>query len=97
MKETNECPVIPPRDGVPPINIPPCKGNTVINIAQQPEKKNPPKSQPMSTKSDGKFWEKLNQGIKDFIKGFNEFFVKSDEEIARELKKKQYKNTRFEK
>ena len=49
------------------------------------------------TKSSGKFWENLERGIKEFIKGFKEFFVKSEEEINRELKKKQYKNTRFEK
>ena len=92
----SDCQIIG-QDGVPPINIPPGKGNTVINIAQQSEKKNPPKSQPKPTKSDGKFWEKLNQGIKEFLKGFKEFFVKSDEEIFRELKEKEYKRTRFEK
>ena len=94
--ETNECPVVRP-DGVPPVDPTKGKGDTIINIPQQSEKKNPPKSQPKSAKSDGKFWEKLNQGIKEFVKGFNEFFVKSDEQINREIKKKQYKNTRFEK
>ena len=86
-----------PLGEVPPINIPKEKGNTIINIGQQSEKKNPPKSQPKPTKSDGKFWENLERGIKEFIKAINEFFVKSEDEINRELKKKEYKNTRFEK
>lgn len=86
-----------PLGEVPPINPPKGRGDTIINIGQQSEKKNPPKSQPKPTKSDGKFWEKINQGIKDFIKGINEFFVKSEGEINKELKKKQYKNNRFEK
>lgn len=95
-KETSEI-TSKPLGEVPHINIPKGKGDTIINIGQQSEKKNPPKSQPKPTKSDGKFWENLNQGIKEFIKAINEFFVKSEEEINRELKKKQYKNTKFEK
>ena len=86
-----------PLGEVPPINPPKGEGKTVINIGQQAEKKNPPKSQPKPTKSDGKFWDKLDKGIKDFIKAVSEFFVKSDEEIFRELKEKEYKRTRFEK
>ena len=78
-------------------NHPKGKGDTVIIIPQQSENKNPPKSQPKPTKSDGKFWEKLDQGIKEFIKTFKEFFVKSDEEINRELKKKEYKKSLYEK
>ena len=86
-----------PPDNGPPINIPRNKGDTIINIPQQSGKKDPPKSQPKPTKSSGKFWENLERGIAEFLKGFKEFFVKSEEEINREIKKKQYKNTRFEK
>ena len=88
---------IKPPDNGPPINIPRGKGDTIINIPQQSGKKDPPKSQPKSAKSSGKFWENLERGIAEFLKGFKEFFVKSEEEINRELTKRQYKNNKFEK
>lgn len=86
---------IPDKD--PPDNPPNDKRNIIVNISQQPEKKSSPEKQPKPAKSKGDFWEKLDQGIEDFIKGVKNFFVKSDEEINRELKKKQYKKSIYEK
>jgi len=88
---------INPPDKDTPDNPPKDKGNTIINISQQPEKKSSPEKQPKPPTSKGNFWDKLEQGIADFIKGFKKFFVKSDEEINRELTKKQYKKSIYEK
>ena len=94
--ERSNVTVRPPDNG-PPINIPRGKGDTIINIPQQPGNKDAPKSQPKSAKSSGNFWDRLDRAIAEFLKGFKEFFVKSDEEINRELTKKKYQFTKSEK
>ena len=96
VNETPDYKISPP-DKDPPDNPPKDKGTTIINVTQQPEKKSSPEKQPKPSKPKGDFWEKLEQGIADFIKGFKNFFVKSDEEINRELMKKQYKKSIYEK
>lgn len=79
---------------VPPDNPPKDKGTTIINISQQAEKKSSPEKQSKPPISKG---EKLELRIADFIKGIKKFFVKTDEEINKELLKKQYKKSIYEK
>ena len=86
---------IPDKD--PPDNPPKDKGNTNINISQQPEKKKSPEKQPKPPKSGESLLDKLDRGVEEFVKGFKKFFVKSDEEINKELLKKQYKKSIYEK
>jgi hypothetical protein len=96
VNETPECKIkLPDRD--PPDNPPKDKGNTIINVSQQPEKKSTPEKQPKPPKSGESLLDKLNRGMADFIQGFKKFFVKSDEEINKELLKKQYKKSMYEK
>lgn len=85
------------QDKDPPDNPPKDKGNTIINVSQQPEKNKIPEKQPKPPKSGESLLDKLNRGIADFIQGFKKFFVKSDEEINKELLKKQYKKSIYEK
>ena len=97
--QVNETPdhKISPPDKDPPDNPPKDKGTTIINVSQQPENKSSPGNQPKPSKPKGDFWKNLEQGIADFIKEVKNFFVKSDEEINRELKKEQYKKSIYEK
>ena len=92
VNETPENKIKPPE--VPPDNPPKDKGNTIINISQQPEKKGNPEKQSKPPISKG---EKSEIRIANFIKEFKKFFVKSDEEINKELLKKQYKKSIYEK
>jgi len=95
MNETPESKTKLPE--VPPDNPPKDKGTTIINISQQPEKKSSPEKQPKPSKSGESLLNKLDRGIEEFIKGLKKFFVKSDEEINKELLKKQYKKSIYEK
>jgi hypothetical protein len=93
--ETKELDLKPP-DKIPP-DVPPPDVKPIIIPQQQPENKHTPEKQPKPPKSGENFWDKVGRGIDEFIKKFKEFFVKSDEDINKELAKKQYQKQKYEK
>lgn len=92
VTETKELDVKPP-DKVPP-DEPPKPIVVVPQQQPQPKSKMPPQK---PSKSTGNFWDKVEKGLAEFMKGFRNFFKKTDEEINKELLKKQYKKSIYEK
>ena len=85
-----------PLDKVSPDKPPKPGGNTIIKMPQQQQPKNQkPPQKPQKPNKD--FWKKVDKGMTQFLKGFRDFFKKSDEEINKELLKKQYKKAVYEK
>ena len=94
--ETKEMDIKPP-EKVPPDNPPKGKEKPIVispQQQQQPKSKMPPNK---PSKSSGNFWDKVDKGLANFMKSFRNFFKKSDEDINKELLKKQYKKSVYEK
>ena len=94
--ENNKLELKPP-DRVPPDTPPIGKEPIIISQQEQPQNKNTPPKQPKPPKSGENFWDKVGREVQDFFKRFKNLFVKSDEEVNKELLKKQYKKAAYEK